>query len=161
MGGGRRPRVGGLVGGRRRALQVVGLRGHVCVLRRSALGGRCQALVRGRDSVLTDSRTLEAHGGGLQGLPASRGLLRGLEQTLVSPLADWSFVRPLLRPVGPHWWTTLWPHAGIHLPCIRGHVVGLLVLRVWGRQRDLRSSLGHSIGLRLQGWVPCNLWGSS
>lgn len=43
--------------------------------------------------MLTDGRTLETHGSRLQGLPASRGLLLGLEQTLVSPLADWSFVR--------------------------------------------------------------------
>lgn len=84
--------------------------------------------------MLTDGRTLEAHGSGLQGLPVSRGLLLGLEKTLVSPLADWCFVRPLLllelRPVWTHLWTALRPHAGIHLPCIGGHVVGLLV---WGR----------------------------
>lgn len=117
--------------------------------------------------MLADSRTLETHGGGLQGLPASRGLLLGLEQTLVSPLADWSFMRPLLllelRPVRPHLWTPLWPHARIHLPCIGGHVVGLLVLGMWGRQRNLGSSLwmGHSTGWRLQGCVPCNLWWSA
>lgn len=117
--------------------------------------------------MLTDSRTLETHGRGLQGLPASRGLLRGLEQTLVSCLADWCFMRPLLllelRPDLPHLWTSLRPHAGIHLPCIGGQIVGLLVMGVWGRQRDLGSSLwmDHSIGWRLHGCVPCNLWGSS
>lgn len=138
---------------------MVRLGGHVCVLRRSALGGRCQALDRGRDTMLTDGRTLETHG---SGLPTPGGLQRGLEHTLVSTLADWSFKRPLLelRPVWPHLRTTLRPHAGIHLSCTGGHVEGLLVLGLWSRQRDLGSSLGHSIGLRLQGCVPCNLWGS-
>lgn len=140
-----------MIGGRWRALQVVGLGGHMCVLRLSILGGWCQALVWGRNSVLADGRTLETHGSGLQGLPASRGLLLGLEKTLVSPLADWSFKRPLLllelRPIWPHLWSTLWPHAWIYLPCVGGHVVGLLVLGVWGRQGHLGSSLwmGHSI----------------
>lgn len=94
MGGGRRrcPRVGGLVRGRGRALQV--LRGQVSVLARRVLAGRGQALVRGRNAVLTDRRTLEAHGSRLQRLPAARGLLLGLEMTLVGPLGDWSFVRP-------------------------------------------------------------------
>lgn len=117
--------------------------------------------------MLTDRWTLETHGGSLQGLPTSRGLLLSLQKTLVSPLAHWSFMRPLLllklRPVWTQLWTTLWSHARIHLPCIRGYVVGLLVLGVWGRQRGLGSSLwvGHSIRRRLQGCVPCNLWNSS
>jgi len=89
VGGGRRPGVGGLVGGRGRALQVVRLGGHVRVLHRSALGGRRQALERG--AVLPDDRTLETHGGGQ---PAAGALLRGLEQTLVPPLAGGSFQRP-------------------------------------------------------------------
>lgn len=137
----------------------------MCVLRLSVLGRRHQALVRGRGSVLTDGRALETHGRGRHGLPASRGLLLGLEQTLVPSLTDWSFMRPLLllelRPVWSHLWTTLRPHAGIHLPCIWRHVVGLLVLGVWGRERRLGSSLwmGHGIGWRLQGRVSCNLWG--
>lgn len=98
---------------------------------------------------------MRAHGRGLQGLPAARGLLRGLEQTLVPPLADWSFMWPLLelRHIWPYLKTTLRPHARIHLPSIGGHVVGLLVLGVWSRQRDLGSSLGQSVGCRLQGCV--------
>lgn len=115
--------------------------GEVCVLRRSILCRRRQALVWGRNSVLTDRWTLETHGRGLQGLPIARGLLLGLEKTLVPTLADLSFMRPLLllrrllelRPVCTHLWTPLRPHARIHLPCIGGHVVGLLVLGVWGR----------------------------
>lgn len=95
MGGGRRPWVGGLAGGRRRcALQVVGVRGQVCVLRLSVGRGRHQALVRRGASVLTDRLALETHGGGL---PVPRGLLLGLEQTLVSPLADRAFVRSWKR----------------------------------------------------------------
>lgn len=114
--------------------------------------------------MLTDRRTLETHG---SGLPTSRGLPLGLEQTLVSPLAYWAFVRPLrwleLRPIWAHLWTTLRPHARVHLPCIGGHVVGLLVLGVLGRKRGLGSSLrmGDSIGWSLQGCVPCNLCGPS
>lgn len=114
--------------------------------------------------MLTDRRTLETQGRCLQGLPTSGGLLLGLEQTLVSPLVDWSFKRALLllelRPIWTHLWTTLWPHAGIHLPCTGGHVVRLLVLGVWGRQRGLGSSLwmSHSTGWRLHGCVACNLW---
>lgn len=79
--------MGGLVGSRGRALQVVGLGGHVCVLRLSVLSGWCQALVQDGNSMLTESRNLETHG---SGLPAARGL----EQTLISPLADWCFMRP-------------------------------------------------------------------
>lgn len=111
----------------------------MCVLRLGVLGRRHQALVLvlGRGSMLTHRRTLEAQGSRLHGLPAPRGLLLGLEQTLVPPLTHWSFMRPLLllelRPVWSHLWTTLRPHAGIHLPCIWRHVVGLLVLGVWGR----------------------------
>lgn len=117
--------------------------------------------------MLANRWTLKTHGSWLQGLPASRGLLLGLEKTLVSPLVDWSFMRPLLllelRPVWTQLWTTLRPHAWIHLPSTGGHVVGLLVLGVWGRQSGLGSSLrmGHSIRWRLQSCVPRNLWGSS
>lgn len=117
--------------------------------------------------MLSDRWTLETHGCRLQGLSAPRGLLLGLEETLVSTLADWNFMGPLLlllklRPIRPQLWTTLRSHARIHLSCVGGHVVGLLVLGVWGRQRGLGSSLwvGHSIGWRLEGCVPCNLWGS-
>lgn len=82
--------------------------------------------------MLTDRRTLETHGSRLEGLPYSRGLLLCLEQTLVSPLADLSFMRSLLllelRPIWTHLWRTMRPHRGIHLPCIGRHVVGLLVL---------------------------------
>lgn len=74
--------------------------------------------------------------------------------------------RPVLtllkrRPAWPHLWTTLRPQAGIHLPRTGGHVVGLLVLGLWGRQGDLGSSLHHSIGLRLQGYITCNLRSSN
>lgn len=44
--------------------------------------------------MLTDRRTLENHGSRLHGLPTSRDLLLCLEQALVSPLADWSFMSP-------------------------------------------------------------------
>lgn len=102
--------------------------------------------------MLTNRWTLENHGSRLHGLSTSRGRLLGLEQTLVSPLSDWSFMRPLLllelRPARSHLWPTLWPHAGINLSCIGGHVVGLLVLGVWGRKWCLWSSLGmcHGVG---------------
>lgn len=81
-----RPRVGRLVGGRGRALQVVGV--QVCVL--SILRGWCQALVGGQGSVLT----LETQRGGLQRLPTPGGRLLGLQQTLVPPLAAWSVMGP-------------------------------------------------------------------
>lgn len=137
--------------------------GQVCVLRLSVLGGWCQGLVGNQGSVLTNRLTLETHGRGLWGLPTPRDLLLGLEQTLISPLADRSFMRPLLRlelrPIWAYLWTSLRPHARVHLPCIGGHVEGLLVLRVWCRQRFLGSSLGmgDSIGCRLQSCVPRNL----
>lgn len=44
--------------------------------------------------MLTDWWTLETHGSRMQGLPTARDLLLGLEKTLVSPLADCSFMRP-------------------------------------------------------------------
>lgn len=84
--------MGGLVRGRGRALQPLG--GQVRVLGLGVLAGRRQTLARGRDAVLPRRRTLETHGGGLQRLPAARRLLLGLEKSLVSPLGDWSFVRP-------------------------------------------------------------------
>lgn len=95
--------------------------------------------------MLTNRWTLKNHGSRLHGLSTSRGRLLCLEQTLVSPLSNRSFMRPLLllelRPVWSHLWTTLWPHARIHLSSIRGHVVGLLVLGMWGRKWRLGSSL--------------------
>lgn len=129
--------MGGLAGGRGRGLQVVGVGGQVCVLRLGVGRRRHQALVLVLvlGSVRTDA--LEAQGGGLHGLPAPRGLLLGLEQPLV-PLTHRSFMRPLLllellRPVWSHLRTSLLPHAGIHLPRVGRHAVGLLVLGVWGR----------------------------
>lgn len=82
--------------------------------------------------MLTNRRTLVAHGSRLHGLPTSRGLLLGLEQTLVAPLADRGFMRPLrlLEPIRSDLRSTLRPHARIHLPCTGRHVVGLLVLWV-------------------------------
>lgn len=156
--------MGGLVGGGGNTLQVVG--GQVCVLRLGILGRWRQALVWGQRAMLIGRGTLETHGGGLMGLPIPRGLLLALEQTLVSPLTHWGFMRPLLwlqlRPIGAQRWTPLWPHARVHLPCIGGHAVGLLVLRVWSRVGGLLSSMrmGDGIGWRLQGRVPCNLCGS-
>lgn len=44
--------------------------------------------------MLAERRTLEAHGCWLKRLEAARGLLLGLEQMLVSPLVNWSFVWP-------------------------------------------------------------------
>lgn len=115
-----------------------------------------QVLVRGEDtlvwtrsSMLTHSRTLEAHRGRRYGLSISLGLLLGLEQTLVAPLTHRGFVRTLL------WWDgmsdrshlrpMLWPNAWIHLPCVRGHV--RLVLGVCGRHGGLRGPLlmGHAV----------------
>lgn len=160
-----RPRVGGLVGGGR-ALQVVRVGGQVRVLRWGALAGRGEA--RGRGSVLTNQRPRESQGGGLQGLPAPRGLLLGLEQTLVAPLCDRRFMGPLLLllergPTRPHLRAPLRPQARVHLPRAGRHAVGLLVLGVGGRYGSLGGPLcvRHGVGGRLQGWVSCNLRGPS
>lgn len=84
----------GLVRGRRSALQVVWVWREMRVLSLSVLGRRGQALVWGRASMLTHRWTLETQGGRLQRLPTPRGLLLGLEQTLVPSLSDRRFVRP-------------------------------------------------------------------
>lgn len=116
---------------------MLGMGRQVCVLCLSILCRRRQAMRLGLNSMLTDRWTLETHGSRLQRLSTSRSLLLRLKKTLVSPLADWSFMRPLLllklRPVWTQLRTTLWSHARIYLPCTGGHIVGLLVLGVWGR----------------------------
>ena len=44
--------------------------------------------------MLIDWWTLKTNGSGLQGLSNMRGLLLGLEKTLIPPLAYWSFMMP-------------------------------------------------------------------
>lgn len=92
-----------------RALQVVV--GHVCVSR--------GALIRGRDSVLTDGGPREAMGSGLHQLSATGRLLLGQKQALVTPLARRRLMRPLLWLVlgsnGGHLGPTLLPHGLVHL----------------------------------------------
>lgn len=140
MRGGRCPVVGGLVGGR--ALQVVRVGRQVLVLRMSAL-------VWALSSMLTHSRALETHGGGRHGRSVSRRLLLGLE------LTNRGFMRTWLRSVWAHLCSVLGSDARVQLPCIGGHIVGLLVLGVSGRHRGLWRSLlvGHCVGWRLHGVV--------
>lgn len=83
--------MGGLAGGRGCALQVLSVGGQVCVLILSILSQRCMRLVWGWDAMLTNRRTLEGHGVGLQGLPTAGGLLLGLKKTLVPSWDDWNF----------------------------------------------------------------------
>lgn len=130
VGGGRCPGVCGLVGG-----QVL-VRGM-------------NALVWALSSMLSHSRALEPHRGGRHGLSVSGGLLLGLEQTLVTPLTHWGFVRTLLWWDGVSVWAhlspMLWSDAWVHLPCIGGYV--RLVLGVCGRHGSLRGPLlmGHGV----------------
>lgn len=104
------PGIRGLAGGRLGALEVEGVRGQV--------GGRRQALVQGRASVLTHARAREAQRGALE----RRATSLSLQQTLVPSLAHWTFKDTLLwlmlGPIWAHRRPALWSYALIHLPCI-------------------------------------------
>jgi hypothetical protein len=97
-------------------------------VRLGTLGGWCYALVQGRAYVRTDTRALEAQWRDLESRPTSRGL----QQTLVPSLAHWSIKDTLLwlvlRTIWGHLRPALWSYALIHLPCIGGNIVVVLVL---------------------------------
>lgn len=88
----------------------------------------------------------------------------GHTHTSAGPNAALSVGFTLLLLLSSGWsqlWTALRSHGRIQLPHVGGHVVRLLVGRVWGRVGSLWSSLRvcHCAGWRLQSCVPSHLRG--